>query len=134
MLSSPGAWSVSRRARINETAPDFTLRQVKSPEEVTLSRIVGPKPVVLVFGNFTCRPFRGEAGDLEKLYRRYQNRATFLMVYVRKAHPSDGWRMEVNDRLGVTVRQPRTYSERRRGGSIVLEDNGYQLPDGRGHN
>jgi hypothetical protein len=34
------------------------------------------------------------------------------MVYVREAHPSDGWRMEVNDRLGVTVPQPRTYDER----------------------
>ena len=67
---------------------------------------------MLVFGNFTCRPFRAEAGDLEKLYQRYKERATFMMIYVREAHPSDGWRMEVNDRLGVTVRQPRTYDER----------------------
>ena len=97
---------------LNETAPDFTLRLVSSPEQVTLSKLVGPKPVVLVFGNFTCRPFRGEAGDLEKLFNRFGKRATFLMVYVREAHPSDGWRMEVNDRLGVTVRQPRTDLER----------------------
>ena len=98
--------------RLNESAPDFTLRRVNSRDEVTLLKVVGPKPVVLVFGNFTCRPFRGEAGDLEKLYQRYKDRAAFLMVYVREAHPSDGWRMEVNDRLGVTVRQPRTYLER----------------------
>jgi thiol-disulfide isomerase/thioredoxin len=97
---------------LNEPAPDFTLRRVNSVDEVTLSKVVGPKPVVLVFGNFTCRPFRGEAGDLEKLYQRYKDRAAFLMVYVREAHPSDGWRMEANDRLGVTVRQPRTYLER----------------------
>jgi hypothetical protein len=97
---------------LNENAPDFTLKRVNSQDEVTLSKLVGPKPVVLVFGSFTCRPFRGEAGDLEKLHDRYKDRATFLMIYVREAHPSDGWRMEVNDRLGVTVRQPRTYSER----------------------
>ncbi len=97
---------------LNETAPDFTLRRVQSQDEVTLSKLVGLKPVVLVFGNFTCRPFRAEAGDLEKLYMRYKDRATFLMIYVREAHPSDGWRMEVNDRMGVTVRQPRTYDER----------------------
>ena len=114
---------------LNETAPDFTLRLVKSPEEVTLSKLVGPKPVVLVFGNFTCRPFRGEAGDLEKLYQRYKNRATFLMVYVREAHPTDGWRMEVNDRLGVTVRQPRTYDERDGVAQSCLQNDGYQLPD-----
>jgi hypothetical protein len=97
---------------LNELAPNFTLRRVSSHDEVTLSKFVGPKPVVLVFGNFTCRPFRGAAGDLEKLHERYNDRATFLMIYVREAHPSDGWRMEVNDRLGVTVRQPRTYAER----------------------
>ena len=97
---------------LNEKAPDFTLKRVNSQDEVTLSKLVGPKPVVLVFGNFTCRPFRGEAGDLEKLHERYKDRANFLMIYVRKAHPTEGWRMEVNDRLGVVVRQPRTYSER----------------------
>jgi Iodothyronine deiodinase/EF hand len=97
---------------LNETAPDFTLRLVHSQDNVTLSNLVGPKPVVLVLGNFTCRPFRGEAGDLEKLHERYKDRASFLMVYVREAHPTDGWRMEVNDLLGVTFRQPRTYDER----------------------
>ncbi len=68
---------------------------------------------MLVFGNFTCGPFRGQAGNLEKLYRRYRDRATFLMVYVREAHPTDGWRMESNDRVGVAIPQPRTDDERR---------------------
>jgi hypothetical protein len=113
---------------LNATAPDFTLRLVSSPETVTLSKIVGPKPVVLVFGNFTCRPFRGEAGDLEKLYKRYGTRATFLMVYVREAHPSDGWRMEVNDRLGVTLRQPRTYLEREGVAQTCRKEMGISFP------
>jgi thiol-disulfide isomerase/thioredoxin len=113
---------------LNESAPDFTLRRVNSLDEVTLSKVVGPKPVVLVFGNFTCRPFRGEAGDLEKLYQRYKDRAAFLMVYVREAHPSDGWRMEVNDRLGVTVRQPRTYLERDGMAQTCRKSMGISLP------
>ncbi len=97
---------------LNETAPDFTLKTADGKQEVTLSKAVGAKPVVLVFGNYTCRPFRGQGGTLEKLYERYKDRATFLAVYVREAHPTDGWRMEVNDVLGVSIRQPRTYSER----------------------
>ncbi len=98
---------------LDEIAPDFTLKTVDDKEEVTLSKLIGPKPVVLVFGNFTCGPFRGQAGNIEKLYRRYQDRATFLMVYVREAHPTDGWRMEGNDRVGVAIQQPRTDDERR---------------------
>ena len=97
---------------LNQTAPDFTLKTSDGKCEVTLSKIVGRKPVVLVFGNYTCRPFRGQGGNLEKLYARYKDRATFLAVYVREAHPTDGWRMEINDVLGVAVRQPRTYDER----------------------
>ena len=67
---------------------------------------------MLIFGNFTCGPFRSQAGNFEKLHRRYADRADFLMVYVREAHPTDGWRMESNDRVGVTTAQPSTYDER----------------------
>ena len=98
--------------KVGENAPDFTLKTVDGKESVTLSSLVGPRPVVLIFGNFTCGPFRGQAGNVEKLYRRYKDRATFAMVYVREAHPTDGWSMESNDRGGVTYRQPRSYAER----------------------
>jgi hypothetical protein len=98
--------------KLDESAPDFTLKSHDGKLEVTLSKLIGPKPVVLVFGNFTCGPFRSQAGNIEKLYRRYKDRATFVMVYVREAHPTDGWRMESNDRVGVATAQPRTYGER----------------------
>jgi thiol-disulfide isomerase/thioredoxin len=97
---------------LGETAPDFTLKTNDGARDVTLSKLVGPKPVVLVFGNFTCGPFRSQAGNVEKLYRNYKDRATFVMVYVREAHPTDGWSMESNDRVGVTLPQPRSYEER----------------------
>jgi hypothetical protein len=34
------------------------------------------------------------------------------MVYVREAHPTDGWVMESNTKVGVAVKQPTTYDER----------------------
>jgi len=36
----------------------------------------------------------------------------FLNVYVREAHPMDGWRMESNDKAGVCFPQPKTYEDR----------------------
>jgi alkylhydroperoxidase family enzyme len=68
--------------------------------------------VVLVLGNFTCGPFRGLYPEMETFYERYKDQATFLMVYVREAHPSDGWHMESNTRAGVKVAQPKTLEER----------------------
>ena len=97
---------------LDDRAPDFTLSTGDGRGALTLSKVVGPRPVVLVFGNFTCGPFRSQAGNVEKLFRRYRDRATFLMVYVREAHPTDGWQMESNDRVGVALRQPRDYAER----------------------
>ena len=98
--------------KVDDPAPDFTLRTVEGVDEVNLSKKIGTKPVVLVFGNFTCGPFRSQSGNLEKLHQRYKDRATFLMVYVREAHPTDGWSMESNDRIGVSEKQPTNYEER----------------------
>jgi hypothetical protein len=36
----------------------------------------------------------------------------FINVYVREAHPIDGWRMVSNDRAGIAVAQPKTNEER----------------------
>ena len=33
-------------------------------------------------------------------------------MYVREAHPIDGWRMESNDRVGVAVAQPKSDLQR----------------------
>jgi thiol-disulfide isomerase/thioredoxin len=97
---------------LGTVAPDFTLERVDGKGSITLAKQVGPKPVVLIFGNFTCGPFRMQAGNVEKLYERYKDRAEFVMVYVREAHPIDGWRMESNDRVEVSLAQPRSYEER----------------------
>lgn len=96
---------------LDQKAPDFTLAQIGGGS-VTLSKAAGQRPVVLIFGTFTCSPFRGQAGNLEKLYLRYKDRADFYLVYVREAHPSDGWNMEVNEAKGINFAQPKNDAER----------------------
>lgn len=97
---------------VGEFVPDFTLKTADGSSQVTLSEHIGAKPVVLVFGNITCGPFRTQGGNVEKLFRRYQDRANFIMVYVREAHPTDGWHMSFNDAFQVKLDQPRSYEER----------------------
>ena len=43
---------------------------------------------------------------------RYGEHVEFLAVYVREAHPTDGWRMKSNDKAGVAFAQPKTFTER----------------------
>jgi hypothetical protein len=46
------------------------------------------------------------------LHRRYGDQAEFVAVYVREAHPTDGWRMSSNDDVGISLEQPRELLER----------------------
>lgn len=43
---------------------------------------------------------------------RFGDQIDFLCIYVREAHPTDGWRMASNDRAGVVLAQPTTFDER----------------------
>jgi thiol-disulfide isomerase/thioredoxin len=75
------------RLRIGDKAPDFTLPAVDQKTQVKLSELHARKPVVLVFGSFTCPPFRERVLQVEQLSQQYPDRAHFLMVYIREAHP-----------------------------------------------
>lgn len=97
---------------LNSPAPDFELKTQDDKQTMRLSDFRGSKPVVLVFGNYTCDPFRARYALVDDLNRRYQDDAAFLAIYVREAHPSDGWRTLANDRARIEIAQPRSYQER----------------------
>src|SRR5262245_59774101 len=46
------------------------------------------------------------------MFARYKDRVDFYAIYIREAHPSDGWSMESNERAGITIAQPTTIDER----------------------
>lgn len=104
--------SIHEGPSLNQAAPDFSLKSRDGQETVRLSDHFGKKPIVLVFGNFTCGPFRGAYAQVDQIAQRYKDEALFLGVYVREAHPTDGWRMESNDEAGVEFAQPKSYEER----------------------
>jgi hypothetical protein len=47
------------------------------------------------------------------LAARYSDSVHFLTVYIREAHPEDGWILPENRRSGLAVRDPTTDDERR---------------------
>jgi alkylhydroperoxidase family enzyme len=98
--------------KVGQRAPLFQLRKAQGEGTIELGSLIGEKPVVLVLGNFTCGPFRALYPAVDALHKKYEGRANFLMVYVREAHPTDGWKMESNSRAGVAVAQPHTFEER----------------------
>ena len=51
-------------------------------------------------------------GDIVQLYNDYRDRADFLTVYVREAHPTDEWQMKSNVKDDVCYAQPKTLEQR----------------------
>jgi hypothetical protein len=98
--------SMNEGPHVGQPAPNFKLRTIDGKETVELAKVVGKKPVVLVFGNYTCGPFCSAYPAVEPIAQRFGSDATFLMVYVREAHPADGWSM------GVDIKQPTTFEQR----------------------
>ena len=46
------------------------------------------------------------------MHKRYGDRVEFLAIYVREAHPTDGWPLPCNEKAGIAVEQPTDPGER----------------------
>jgi len=76
-----------QKLKVGDTAPDFELKRRDGNGALKLSSFKGEKPVVLVFGSITCSPFRQKVMGVKPLYEMYGDKAEFVMIYIREAHP-----------------------------------------------
>jgi len=98
--------------RQGDAAPDFTLRSPDNQLSVKLSDLRGQKPVVLIFGSYTCPPFRDVYPTLERLHQTYGDRVAFFYIYIREAHAEDGWKIRRNQKEGIAIKDPKSMQER----------------------
>lgn len=50
---------------------------------------------------------------LNEIYGKYRDRVRFYVIYIREAHPDDGWRVPQNLRQNIRFREPRSDAERK---------------------
>ena len=94
-------------------APDFALLAPSGETRVRLSGFRGRKPAVVIFGSYTCPKFRSQVDALNSLYDHYQDRAGFLLVYIREAHGDSSWQSTANERQGVNLRDAADLEQKR---------------------
>jgi Iodothyronine deiodinase len=51
-------------------------------------------------------------GELEELYDRHGDGVAFFIVYIREAHPEDGWVLEENREEAIALVDPVSLEER----------------------
>ncbi len=65
---------------------------------------------------------------MERLCREYSDRMQPYLVYVREAHPDDGWQMKSNKRDGVVYDTPKSLRERARIATDCVRELGLTMP------
>jgi len=82
------------------------------------------KPVVLVFGSYTCPKLRNSAPGLKNLSEQYRGRVDFRLVYIREAHAEGGpeaqWQSTINEKEGVSLAPARNLAEKQEHASLCL--------------
>ena len=53
-----------------------------------------------------------QLGSLHDLYDKYRDTVQFLVVYIREAHPEDGWVIGSNRDNGIALNDPTNNDER----------------------
>ena len=51
-------------------------------------------------------------GAIHELWERYREQVEFYVVYIREAHPEDGWVVTINRDQGITPTDPTSDDER----------------------
>jgi hypothetical protein len=60
--------------------------------------------------------------------KRYGDRAKFLTLYIKEAHPLDEWQMESNEKESVCYAQPKTLPDRVRIANDFVKRFHYGMP------
>lgn len=65
---------------------------------------------------------------LNEIYANYKEEVHFYCVYVREAHPDDGWRVPENLEAGIHYKEPTTDQERTDVAHICQVNMDLQMP------
>jgi len=118
--------------KTGEQAPDFAAERISDTGERTgeyarLADFHG-RPFALLFGSYTCPVYRGQIARFNEIYAELKDRFQFLTIYIREAHPEDGWQVEINHAQGVTYNQPKTADERVGLARVCRNRHGIEMP------
>ena len=98
--------------KIAQAAPDFELADAATGKQVRLRDFRGKRPVVLIFGSYSCPNFRGSASALRSLQQKYGSRVAFLLVYIREAHSTGDWQSTRNTNEEADTAPPSNMGEK----------------------
>lgn len=59
---------------------------------------------------------------------KYKGRVEFLLVYIREAHPTDGWKTPVNEKAGIQIATAKNIEEKEGYANSCVRNLGIKFP------
>jgi hypothetical protein len=67
-------------------------------------------------------------GELERIRQRFGDDVAFFVVYIKEAHPEDGWVLEENREQGIALADPTTAAERAQAAAACVVRTRTEIP------
>lgn len=118
--------------KVGEVAPAFSAELLSADgrpngKSISLADLTGSN-VALIFGNYTCPLYRGQIERFNEIYAELHERMKFLLIYIREAHPEDGWRVGINQTQGIVYTQPTTTGARAAIAGACMTQHSIRMP------
>ena len=65
---------------------------------------------------------------MQSIYQEYKEKAQFFIIYIREAHPADGWQVPENIKDGWVILDPVTWEERKKAAQDLLDKMELTIP------
>ena len=79
---------------VGKRAPKTVVFDAKTRKAVTLEELYKKKPGVVFFASYSCMCSQKTAAFMPALALKYGDEFQFLLIYIREAHPSNGFNTE----------------------------------------
>jgi len=112
---------------IGVTAPDVELATIDGTK-TSLYELIKNQDAVLILGSYTCPPFRNSIIKLSTIAEKYSDKIKFYYIYIKEAHPVDGWRMKQNDKQNILIKQHTNIKERCTAADIMINNKKINIP------
>ena len=116
-LIEVGLYALSYPVKLNKPAPKnlpiWTLDGRKDNLTNVLQKYQDEeRMVILNIGSFTCPVWRERQHKVQALAKQYSKDVVCITIYVREAHTSNEWALDMNEKAEISYAKPTTVEER----------------------
>ncbi|MCP5087651.1 MAG: hypothetical protein GY952_12710 [Rhodobacteraceae bacterium] len=116
-VNEVGLYVASGSVKLNKSAPRNLSVWTLDGDKVSLDDILQKhqnenKLTILNMGSFTCPVWRERQQKVQQLAKLYESDVASICIYVREAHASDEWALDMNEKMDISYPKPQTIEDR----------------------